>query len=322
MSSINSNSSADIALQILRAVASDLTETQRKVSTGFRVERASDNAAYWSIATTMRSDNEALSAVSDALGLGAAMVDTAYAGMSQAIDVMSEIKARFVAATENGVDKTKVNDELSQLKNQLRAIAVSTSFSGQNWLYINSTADNVDRSIAAGIARDTSGAVSVQTMTYDLNSDWDTPDVSFLIDDENGDSGIITNSAFADRLGTASDWVLFNGARHQSHREMELSEDTTNDEIQEMLVVTEAMVSKMTEVASRLGSLSSRIGIQERFIRDLRDSLSSGIGQLVDADMEEESSKLAAKQTQRKLAIQSLSIANSAPGNLLNLFSA
>jgi flagellin len=103
---------------------------------------------------------------------------------------------------------------------------------------------------------------------------------------------------------------------------MKLSEDTTNDEIQEMLVVTEAMVSKMTEVASRLGSLSSRIGIQERFIGDLRDSLSSGIGQLVDADMEEESSKLAAKQTQRKLAIQSLSIANSAPGNLLNLFSA
>lgn len=45
-------------------------------------------------------------------------------------------------------------------------------------------------------------------------------------------------------------------------------EDTTNDEIQEMLVVTEAMVSKMTEVFSRLGSLSSRIGIQERSDRD------------------------------------------------------
>ena len=47
-----------------------LTETQNRISTGLRVADASDNAAYWSIATTMRSDNAALSTVQDALGLG------------------------------------------------------------------------------------------------------------------------------------------------------------------------------------------------------------------------------------------------------------
>ncbi len=86
---------------------------------GFPVGTASDNAAYWSIATTMRSDNMALSAVQDALGLGAAKVDTAYAGMENAVEVVKEIRAKLVAATEDGVDKAKIQEEIEQLKQQL-----------------------------------------------------------------------------------------------------------------------------------------------------------------------------------------------------------
>ena len=91
-----------------------MEEVQSRISSGYRVETAADNAAYWSIATTMRSDNAALSTVQDALGLGAAKVDTSYAGMSSAIDVVSEIKAKLVAAREPGVDKTKINKELQR----------------------------------------------------------------------------------------------------------------------------------------------------------------------------------------------------------------
>ena len=78
MSSINTNVSAMTALQTLTETSKSLTEVQKRISTGFRVGEASDNAAYWSIATTMRSDNAALSTVQDALGLGAATVEVAY----------------------------------------------------------------------------------------------------------------------------------------------------------------------------------------------------------------------------------------------------
>jgi flagellin len=81
MASILTNASAMSALSTLRSIASGMEDTQSRVSSGLRVGAASDNAAYWSIATTMRSDNKALSAVNDALGMGAAKVDTAYAGM-------------------------------------------------------------------------------------------------------------------------------------------------------------------------------------------------------------------------------------------------
>lgn len=108
MTSILTNSAAMAALQTLRSIDRGLETTQSRVSSGLRVETAADNAAYWSIATTMRSDNRALSTVADALGLGAAKVDTAYAGLGSAIEVVTEIRAKLVAATEEGVDKEKI----------------------------------------------------------------------------------------------------------------------------------------------------------------------------------------------------------------------
>src|SRR3546814_20695589 len=92
----------------------------------------------------MRSDNMALSSVADALVLGDAKVDTAYAGMDSAIEVVKEIKAKLVAATEDGVDRTKIQEEIDQLKEQLTSIASAASFNGENWLQADLTAGGAD----------------------------------------------------------------------------------------------------------------------------------------------------------------------------------
>ncbi|MCG5483510.1 MAG: flagellin, partial [Sinorhizobium meliloti] len=134
MTSILTNNSAMAALSTLRSISSNMEDTQSRISSGLRVGSASDNAAYWSIATTMRSDNAALSAVQDALGLGAAKVDTAYSGMEAAIEVVDEIKKKLTAASEDGVDKNKIQEEISQLQEQLVSISEAASFSGENWL--------------------------------------------------------------------------------------------------------------------------------------------------------------------------------------------
>ena len=110
MSSINTNFAAMTALQSLQSTNKELLQTQNRISTGQRVAGAEDNAAYWSIATTMRSDSKALSTVQDALGLGAATVDVASTAMSKAIDVVGEIKNKLVAAREPGIDRQKVQN--------------------------------------------------------------------------------------------------------------------------------------------------------------------------------------------------------------------
>ena len=92
---------------------------QSRVATGLRVETAADSAAYWSIATTMRSDNKALSAVEDAHALSAAKVDVAYNGMDASVDILDEIKVRFVTAREPGVDRGKVQKDSKSSRDSL-----------------------------------------------------------------------------------------------------------------------------------------------------------------------------------------------------------
>ena len=301
MTSINTNNAAMAALQTLRGINQGLQETQAHVSSGYRVGKASDNAAYWSIATTMRSDNKALSAVSDALGLGAAKVDTAYSAMDSAIDVISEIKAKIVAATEKGVDKTKVQEEIGQLQQQLLSIAQSASFSGENWV---AGADGT-KSVVSTFVRDGNGNVSVKTTDYVL----DTSSTGNVLFGMTATGTIETTSGI---IGTSYGTI-------GSIYSMDIS-TFGSAEISMALTSIEAGLEAMTKAASQLGSISTRIELQENFVGALSDSIDSGVGRLVDADMEEESSKLTALQTQQQLAIQSLSIANSSAQNILTLF--
>jgi flagellin len=99
--------------------------------------------------------------------------------------------------------------------------------------------------------------------------------------------------------------------------------DITNftlGEIQSALTNVESALKAMTSAGAQLGSISKRIELQENFVSALSDSIDSGVGRLVDANMEEESSKLSALQTQQQLAVQSLSIANSSSQTILTLF--
>jgi flagellin len=172
MTSILTNTAAMAALQTLRGIGSRSADTQTQISSGLRVQTAADNAAYWSISTTMRSDNMALSTVADAMGLGAAKVDTTYTGLDAAKEVLSEFRAKLVAAKEPGVDKAKIQKELEQFKEQFVSIATSASFNGVNWLKTDAPQDlwdlsSLPTSIVSSLTRSADGAVRVGTTEVD-----------------------------------------------------------------------------------------------------------------------------------------------------------
>lgn len=170
MTSLLTNTSAMTALQTLTQTNKKLAITQNRISTGYRVATASDNAAYWSIATTMRSDNKALSTVQDALGLGAAQVDVAYTAMEKAKDFLDEIKARLIAAKQPGVDKAKIQSEITQFQEQLKGVASNATFSGSNWLSIDSSAAgwNGVQKVVSSFSRTMGGGISIGTIDVDL----------------------------------------------------------------------------------------------------------------------------------------------------------
>src|SRR5690606_4702140 len=90
--------------------------------------------------TTMRSDNKALSTVQDALGLGSSKIDTAYTGMNKAIETVNDIKVKLVAANgASEADKEKYDTEIKALQAQLKSYADAATFSGANWLSVDTT---------------------------------------------------------------------------------------------------------------------------------------------------------------------------------------
>ncbi len=307
MMSIKTNASAMTALTSLQATNKNLETTQNRISTGYRVSSASDNAAYWSIATTMRSDNKAIATVQDALGLGAAKVDTAYTGLNAAIDVVDDIKAKLVAAREPGVDKGKIQAEITQLQEQLTSIGSSASFSGENWLSVDSSdaAYAATKNIVASFTRANDGTVSVGTLAVDVDS--------IKLFDANGQIGILDTES-----------TTTNGGDTYSVSTVDISglSDSTADlaDLDEIIGTVDGALQTMISRAGDIGAAKSRIDMQVDFVGSLTDAIDRGISTLVDADMNEESTRLQALQVQQQLGIQSLSIANSSVETVMSLF--
>jgi flagellin len=310
MNSINTNIAAMTALQSLQATSKDMLTTQNRISTGLKVSSAEDNAAYWSIATTMRSDNDALSTVQDALGLGKSTVSIAYTAMNSAIDLVSQIKTKLTAAASPGVDRSKIQSEITELQNQLKGVSDSASFSGENWLSVDSssTGYNATKAIVSSFTRAADGSVSVGTISIDTSADvlFDASTAAAGILDSNRDStgAIATTGTSVFSLDISS---LTDSAADQA---------TLNGYIKGV----DTAFQEMTKAATGLGANQQRISLQSDFVSALSDAITSGISQLVDADMNQESTKLQALQVKQQLGIQALSIANQSSQNILSLF--
>ena len=415
MTSLLTNTSAMTALQTLTQTNKNLAMSQNRIATGQRVSTASDNAAYWSIATTMRSDNKALGAVQDALGLGAATIDTMYTGLNGTVEVVSEIKAKLVAARTPGVDRDKIQSEIGELQKQLKNTGDSAVFNGENWISVdsNSTSYNSTKSVVSSFSR-AGGVVQIDTVTVDLEAIklYDqkadatpatnvvtgastgtfvaaagnitvqvgagaTVNVATTTDStlasiakdimklgidgltvavdaatsqlvfanraqENGapagvtitlNSGLTGPVALATAPATESgkgildkSYDAYNGTAWEtfSVADIDISALTDNaadlSKLETYISGVDDALSTITDAATNLGAIKNRIGLQQNFVKTLTDSLDRGIGQLVDADMNAESTRLQALQTQQQLGIQALSIANSGSQSILSLF--
>jgi flagellin len=352
MASIMTNASALTALQSLNSTNKNLEVTQARISTGYRVAEASDNAAYWSIATTMRSDNKALSTVQDALGLGASKIDTAYTGMNKAIETANEIKVKIVASVgATAQDKAKIQTEIKALQGQLKAYADAATFSGTNMLSVTSVQvsaanDGVqaDIKIVSAFNRSAAGVASISTidikvegiklfdsgLAADVKNQgiidrttqiYDTAAEQKLYDDAyaaavaGGGTDIAANTAAQTAAGGAGNLTGI------SVYNLDVTVAAASDAVlANMINKVDTAIKEMTTAATNLGAAKQRVNLQKTFTQSLMDSIDRGVGQLVDADMNKESTRLQALQVQQQLGIQALSIANGNAQGILSLF--
>ncbi|CAO4132971.1 flagellin N-terminal helical domain-containing protein [Methylorubrum extorquens] len=462
MTSLLTNISAMTALTTLKSINANLDATSNRVSTGQRVSTAADNAAYWSIATTVRTDNASLSAVKDSLGLGSSAVDTAYNGLNSVLSDLQNMRAKLQTALQPGVDRAKVQTEIAAIQSKMKSTADSSTSSGQNWLSVDSSASNTGyqatQSVVAGFSRANTGAITFSTISvevgniklYDVNAtSVNTPategrvtattsltgtsgfasgtanfsgtnEVAFSLTLGNADTATIrlnsatlasaagnlaavTTSEFlnavnnqiaastggtgiagqvsasldsAGRLtfkttatGAGTDAQLtfqtvaasgtnalidvgfgtgvaatdardgngsaagttagrgiidtVDGSTSFSINTINISNlvGTTGDNtLKNIITQVDKAIASVTNAGTKLGASKTQIDGQKSFVDTLMKANDRTIGILVDADIEEESTKLKALQTQQQLAVQALSIANSGSQTVLSLF--
>jgi flagellin len=288
------------ALQTLRNVSSNLQTTENRISTGQRVATASDNAAYWSIATSMRADNAALSAVSDSLGLSAATVDTEYTALTSVVGDntggLTKLQSLLVEAKTAGIDRTKIQADITQIQQQMKGTAGAATFNGVNWLS-TTTATPATFDLVSSFSRvggtPTIGSITLTISNYSLY----TSSTSGILDTVSGGASVDTIN-ISTLTDSAADQTTLSGYISQ---------------------VT-AAINSVASAAAGLGAVKNRIATNTDFVKTLMDSVNRGVGQLVDADMNAESTRLQALQTQQQLGVQALSIANQNSQSILSLF--
>jgi flagellin len=95
---------------------------------------------------------------------------------------------------------------------------------------------------------------------------------------------------------------------------------STTTKASTMIVTVNNSIANVNAALAKLASGSKKIDIQRDFVSKLIDTLNTGIGNLVDADMAVESARLQSLQVKQQLGVQALSIANSQPQIILSLF--
>ncbi|HET6900822.1 MAG TPA: flagellin, partial [Vicinamibacteria bacterium] len=120
--SVNTNVGAMVALQNLNATNTQLATTQGRINTGLKIASAKDNGAIWAIAQNQRATSTALDSVKESLQRGVSTVDVAISAGSTVSDLLTQMKAKALAAADTSLDtnsRNALNADFKALRDQI-----------------------------------------------------------------------------------------------------------------------------------------------------------------------------------------------------------
>ena len=273
LNSINTNSAALVALQNLMATQQQLGDTQNIISTGKKINSAKDNGAVWSIAQTMQGKVDALDSVTDSLNRAQSTIDVAMSAGEQVSDLLTQMKAKVLAASDSSLDTTSrqaLNEDFKSLRDQISQVVTNADFNGINMVK--------------------SGGTTIYALANDSGSS---------------------------KMTVAAEDLSLGGANVAVSATASFNSSTSASAF---ITTIDTSLTAVNTALTNLGTGSNALSAHEKFVTNLQNSLTSGISDLVDANMASESATLQALQTKQQLGVQALSIANQSTSIMLSLF--
>jgi flagellin len=280
LGSVNTNTTAMIALRSLETTNAQLATTQKEISTGYRVADSTDDGAAYAIAQNIRSTVGALTSANQQLGNVQGLLSTTQAGLnniSTTLASMRDVLVKLSDGNTQGNDRTNYISQYQSLVSNLQGFIQDASYNGKT--LIGNTTDSNGTFGRIAVARNESGS------TYGIG----TFSGSALYGSIAFTSTQLSDASTVQALITASGTFI----NQQNSIGLELN---------------------------KIGSAINYVNNQVSYNSDKIDALNSGLGALVDADLAKESAQLTSLQIRQQLGTQALSLANSSPNSLLSLF--
>jgi flagellin len=280
MNSVNTNVGAMVALQSLQLTQQQLSVTEKRISTGYRVADSTDDGAAYAIAQGVRSTVGALTSANQQLGNVQGLLATTQSGlndMSNTLQSMRDVLVKLSDSNVTGNERTQYAAQYSSFSAQIKTFIEDANYNGKTLIGDITGSNGTFARVA--VARNESGS------TYGI--------ATF------SGSALYTSIAFTStQLGGATTVQAFLTATGTFLNQQ----------------------NSLGTALNTVGAEVNYVANQVKYNRNKIDALNTGLGALVDADLAKESAQLTSLQIRQQLGTQALSLANSAPQTLLSLF--
>jgi flagellin len=314
---INTNLSSQIVQANLNKSTNALNQAIERMTTGYKINHASDNAAGYSIARSWEAKLGSLDVAADNAATGADMLSTLedhYALISTHIQRIRDLAEQAANGTYGTQSKEAIQSEIMARLEEVDRIAANCEFGGVNLM----TGMDADIYLQVGLDSDMDkSGIKLEKTLFDKGS------ISALFSDIKYDGGgdIIAAESYEIAEGAAGRTLIAQkcAGLDPSTGAAELHTSAKKETAADMLVRIDNVINKISSRVTTLGAARNRVDSAIESIAVQSENITSSLSTLRDADVAQESSNFLKAQILQQASATLLATANQSPSIALNL---
>lgn len=290
----------------LGIVGNNLTKSTEKLASGYRVNRAADDAAGLAISEKMRAQVRGLNRASDNAQDGISLIQTAEGAMDQQHAILQRTRELIVQASNTGVldgskenDFQKIQDEITALKTEYTRISTDTEFNKKKLL----DGSYKDQYLQVGANKDQNIKVSIDAIQWKLKDFM--KDGSFVSTFKSQNSYNVINGSFdSDGFAKTSSVSVTSGK---------------GDAFSALIQDVDNMIKSVSTERSKLGAIQNRLEYTVKVDDNTAENMQSAESRIRDTDMADEMTRYSKESILQQAATSMLAQANQANQGVLSL---
>jgi flagellin len=288
MLSLHTNNAALAAQSSLSKTQSSLTTSMTRLSTGYRINSAMDDAAGLQIATRLKAQTSGMAVAMRNTQNSTSMLQTAEGALDEVSNMlvrMKDLATQASDASSSSADQTAMQSEYDNLGKEIQNIMSNTKFGGQTLLKSGTISSSITFQI---------GADSSEKMTLDLSADM-------------GATGTVLTA-----LGSASVYAGATASTATVGTELTSSANAT-------INLISTAIDKISSVRSSLGATANRLDHVYNNLQNITSNTKAATGRIMDVDFASESADMTSNQMLLQASTAMLKQTNSMSSMVMSL---